>query len=348
MLPALLEVCGSGNKLCGSYCTASVYSIVSCTSVRSGNLKFLVDTLEENKNKSIRLCCIKSLRLNLATWSAHLDRSDIYLIEKAVRNSLNDASETCRTEAYTLFSVFQQKFPKKAQTLFSLLDYKIQFRLENLKEDHTTDLIYSEQRTPSESQDRLEVQSCSLSIGDRVCVPASELFGYVRYIGPIDDTKGVWIGIELDEACGKNDGTVKGKRYFNCKSDHGIFTRQRQVILTMKAHAGQKDELSEDFIEAEAQPNSASSIASIDLEGPLHPVLRNIFSDHRSHIENCVNIIRSELIEHHRFEQVAATASSADAIAFLQQLQHNAQEKIKLSDAFIQRLIEAQLQARKS
>lgn len=142
MLPALLEVCGSGNKLCGSCCTASLYSIVSCTSVRSGNLKFLVDTLEENKNKFIRLCCIKSLRLNLATWSAHLDRSDIYLIEKAVRNSLNDASETCRTEAYTLFTVFQQKFPKKAQTLFSLLDYKIQFRLENLKEDHTTDLIY--------------------------------------------------------------------------------------------------------------------------------------------------------------------------------------------------------------
>jgi len=40
---------------------------------------------------------------------------------------------------------------------------------------------------------------------------------------------GKWIGVALDEAKGKNNGTVQGKRYFTCEENHGIFVRQSQV-----------------------------------------------------------------------------------------------------------------------
>ena len=40
---------------------------------------------------------------------------------------------------------------------------------------------------------------------------------------------GKWIGVVLDEAKGKNDGTVQGKKYFSCEDNHGIFVRQSQV-----------------------------------------------------------------------------------------------------------------------
>jgi len=40
---------------------------------------------------------------------------------------------------------------------------------------------------------------------------------------------GKWIGVALDEAKGKNNGTVQGKRYFTCEDNHGIFVRQTQV-----------------------------------------------------------------------------------------------------------------------
>ena len=40
---------------------------------------------------------------------------------------------------------------------------------------------------------------------------------------------GKWIGVVLDEAKGKNDGTVQGKTYFTCPKDHGIFVRQSQI-----------------------------------------------------------------------------------------------------------------------
>ena len=33
----------------------------------------------------------------------------------------------------------------------------------------------------------------------------------------------LWYGVELDEAKGKNDGSVNGKRYFSCPMNRGIF-----------------------------------------------------------------------------------------------------------------------------
>ena len=45
---------------------------------------------------------------------------------------------------------------------------------------------------------------------------------------------GKWIGVALDEAKGKNNGTVQGKRYFTCDENHGIFVRQTQVGVVIK------------------------------------------------------------------------------------------------------------------
>ena len=43
---------------------------------------------------------------------------------------------------------------------------------------------------------------------------------------------GKWIGVALDEAKGKNNGIVQGKKYFSCPDNHGIFVRQSQVHVT--------------------------------------------------------------------------------------------------------------------
>ena len=41
--------------------------------------------------------------------------------------------------------------------------------------------------------------------------------------GAIDFRGGQWAGIELDEATGKNDGSLKGIRFFTCKPKFGEF-----------------------------------------------------------------------------------------------------------------------------
>lgn len=55
--------------------------------------------------------------------------------------------------------------------------------------------------------------------------------GVVRYVGPTEFGEGVWLGVELRAAKGKNDGSVQGKRYFTCKPDHGLIVRPSKVFV---------------------------------------------------------------------------------------------------------------------
>ena len=55
--------------------------------------------------------------------------------------------------------------------------------------------------------------------------------GVVRFVGEVVEIPGVgaWVGVELDEPTGKNDGSVKGTKYFNCATNHGVFVRAERV-----------------------------------------------------------------------------------------------------------------------
>ncbi|KAK7088112.1 hypothetical protein V1264_022072 [Littorina saxatilis] len=67
-----------------------------------------------------------------------------------------------------------------------------------------------------------------LKIGDRVLVSGSKA-GVLKYVGETEFAKGSWAGVELDDALGKNDGAVAGKRYFDCKAMHGLFAPVHKV-----------------------------------------------------------------------------------------------------------------------
>ncbi|KAJ7508441.1 dynactin [Mycena galericulata] len=53
--------------------------------------------------------------------------------------------------------------------------------------------------------------------------------GVVRFSGNTSFMAGKWIGIELYEPNGKNDGSVNGTAYFTCKPGYGIFVRASQI-----------------------------------------------------------------------------------------------------------------------
>lgn len=51
-----------------------------------------------------------------------------------------------------------------------------------------------------------------MQVGDRVLVSGTKA-GTLRYLGTTAFAKGEWAGVELDDAQGKNDGSVAGKRW---------------------------------------------------------------------------------------------------------------------------------------
>ena len=54
------------------------------------------------------------------------------------------------------------------------------------------------------------------------------------YIRSTEFASGLWVGVELDTSQGKNDGSVKGVRYFNCPPKKGVFVQAKNLKLDKK------------------------------------------------------------------------------------------------------------------
>ena len=55
--------------------------------------------------------------------------------------------------------------------------------------------------------------------------------GHIRFIGPTKFAHGVWIGVELDQPFGKNDGSLNNVRYFTCPENRGVFVKIDKISL---------------------------------------------------------------------------------------------------------------------
>lgn len=69
----------------------------------------------------------------------------------------------------------------------------------------------------------------NLAVGDRVIVSSGmgSRPGVLQYMGETKFAPGNWCGVQLDEASGKNDGSVDGFKYLNIKDS---FTSYRCLI----------------------------------------------------------------------------------------------------------------------
>ncbi|XP_049306633.1 kinesin-like protein KIF13A isoform X4 [Bactrocera dorsalis] len=74
-------------------------------------------------------------------------------------------------------------------------------------------------------------------VGESVLIRPYNTSGVISYIGNTHFQAGTWIGVELDTPTGKNDGTVQGIQYFQCKPKHGIFVRYDKLILDKRGKA---------------------------------------------------------------------------------------------------------------
>lgn len=97
----------------------------------------------------------------------------------------------------------------------------------------------------------------------------------IRYIGPHEKKPGTWVGVELPKPKGKNNGTIQGKKYFECEENHGVFV-QEEVFLGAVEKSRQQALARNQLIKSSSGPSSPSSVTptkSTDSSQPS-PIIR--------------------------------------------------------------------------
>ncbi|KAM9812859.1 CAP-Gly domain-containing linker protein 3 [Syngnathus typhle] len=74
----------------------------------------------------------------------------------------------------------------------------------------------------------LMLSSLGMKLGQRVVLDDTKT-GTLRFCGTTEFASGQWVGVELDEPEGKNDGSVGGVRYFICPPKLGIFAPASKI-----------------------------------------------------------------------------------------------------------------------
>ena len=77
--------------------------------------------------------------------------------------------------------------------------------------------------------------SQTVKMGDRVLasIRGDVITGVVKFIGFTHFAAGPWVGVCLDEAVGKHNGTVHEKVYFKCPDSRGVFLREEALALEL-------------------------------------------------------------------------------------------------------------------
>lgn len=117
-----------------------------------------------------------------------------------------------------------------------------------------------------------------MKVGERVEVRGKNLCGKVAFVGTVHFQTGTFVGIILDDAKGKNNGTVQGKKYFECDDSYGIMVRESQVAAegagmgsrVMSSHSIASSVRSDDSRTMSSRP-STSRIKKEDSRSSMKP-----------------------------------------------------------------------------
>jgi hypothetical protein len=138
------------------------------------------------------------------------------------------------------------------------------------------------------------------TINQRVTV-ANTVQGNIRYIGQPDFAEGVWIGVELDEARGKNDGTVNGRAYFTCPPRHGVFAPPSKISAVIE------EEEDSEILE-ELEYSSKEDDDNNDDEVSTPPAISPVHSEERI-VEEKKNNVQSDIIEDGSDDEITSVSS---------------------------------------
>uniref|UniRef100_A0A803T0E1 CAP-Gly domain-containing protein n=1 Tax=Anolis carolinensis TaxID=28377 RepID=A0A803T0E1_ANOCA len=147
------------------------------------------------------------------------DGCRIHVIDRSGAN-IGEYEDVTRVEKTTLIS-----FPTDTARSFMKRSKLGQYnREEMLKKEAEQEQKLAEEKALVEA----------ISVGARCEVRSSgqpNKRGTVMYVGLTEFKPGYWIGVKYDEPLGKHDGSVGGKRYFECQPKYGAFVKPQHVAV---------------------------------------------------------------------------------------------------------------------
>lgn len=169
--------------------------------------------------------CASTMQLELYNGDrlvCKLDNNDSlvgsYPIEEGMRIHVIDSFLILADEVEK-FELTDTQYEQKQDSVRSFLKKN---RLGKYNEEEMKQIEEKRKQAAEEEQRRAD----SITVGSRCKVQVKgnpTRLGTVMYKGEIDGKKGVFIGVKYDEPLGKNDGSVEGKRYFECENNYGGF-----------------------------------------------------------------------------------------------------------------------------
>lgn len=170
-----------------------------------------------------------------------LDTNENSLINQ-LRRSETNKNDADHNNNNSIFQLSEEEYLRKKN---SVLNWKKNNKLGRF------DPVYNEQL--EKNRFLQQQQTLTLELNQRCLVksstgPHAERRGWLRYIGKIPEINNddIWCGIEFDKPVGKNDGSIRGKRYFGpLKPNYGGFVKPICVLTDPKYVPIDEDDMSD-------------------------------------------------------------------------------------------------------
>ncbi|XP_062860489.1 tubulin-folding cofactor B [Trichomycterus rosablanca] len=133
-------------------------------------------------------------------------------------------SDLSKVEKYEISEVAYEKRSD------SLRNFKKNMKVGRFNEEN----VAKQDEMIAQKEENEKVALASITVGNRCEVKAAgqpTKIGTVMFVGTTDFKPGYWVGVKYDEPLGKNDGSVNGKRYFECEPKYGVFVKPTTVTV---------------------------------------------------------------------------------------------------------------------